>query len=158
MAPELLRVKLTAEVDEHPMLDHLGEYRDEPGPDGRTIDRRKHGDWEPGEKRYFVARYASIALEDYERMEQFSNGLLSQHIIRAVAAVDARGWRQELVSPGIGGVPSDSPNRAAKASEEELRSLRGILDAYNVVFEPPLTAEWDDDAPFDGTVTLADDQ
>lgn len=154
MTPELQSVRVVAEEDAYPPLDHLGEYRSDPGPDDRTIDRKERGDHRPGQRRYFVAENAEYAEQDYERMEDYARGMLTSYGIRATATVRVAGTAQKLDSPGLWGVPSDADHDyAGRVASEQLHSLREILDGLGVDHADPLTGKWDDNAPWSGSVT-----
>jgi len=154
MSPELKSVAVTVQPDEHPPLDYLGEYQDEPGPADRTIDRADRGDMGRGELRYFVSAQADYAEENYERMERFARGELASYGIRAVASVSVAGTVQRVESPGLWGVESDAgSNYAGEVASEQLHILAEILDSFGIDRPVPLEGEWTDDASWSGTVT-----
>jgi len=153
MSPKLKSVAVTVQPDDHSPLDYLGEYRDEPGPAERTIDRAERGDMGRGELRYFVSEQAEYAEENYQRMERFVRGELASYGIRAVAFVSVAGTVQRVESPGLWGVESDAgAEHAESVASEQLHILREILDSFGIDHPAPLDAEWSDGAPWSGTV------
>lgn len=151
--PELRSVEIEAELQEYDDLYHLGEYSDEPGEPGRTIDRGDRGDMGRGELRYFVSRSAKYAEENYERAERFASGTLRNYIVRAVATVRVSGTTQTIETPGVGGVTSDADKaHADEVASDQLHVLREVLDALSVPHSDPLMAAWDD-SPWSGAVT-----
>jgi len=154
MTTELNDVALLVQPDEHPPLDYLGEYRDTPGDDARTIDRNERGDMGRGEFRYFVSEQAEYAEENYQRMERFARGELASYGIRAEATIAVGGTVQTVESPALWGIESDTGrNYARTVASEQLQHLSDLLDALDIDHPVPLRAEWSDNAPWSGTVT-----
>lgn len=154
MTAQLEAVAITVESDDHPPLDYLGTYQDEPGPDDRTIDRRKRGDHRRGTFRYFVSEVADHAEENYERMERFMRGELVSYGVKAEATFSVDDTVQSIESPGVWGVESDTGENYANAiASEQLERLAKILDEFGVERPDPLEASWARDAPWSGTVT-----
>lgn len=161
MSPELENVTIQSVPDPNPDLSHLGEYRDEPGPEARTVDRAERGDQGHGERRFFVAANSpedtgnpDSVEQDYERMEAFNKSEWSVLGIRAEAAVTVNGVRQTVTSGGLYGVASDtSAEHLEQVAREELAELRDALRELGVPLPDRLRAEWADAAPLTGTVS-----
>lgn len=151
---ELRAIVVKTLIDDHPPLDHLGEYRDRPGPTDRTIDRTRSGHFKTGQYRYFVSTDPERAEENFERMEEYSRGDVVSYGIVAHARISVGGTVQTIKSGGIWGIPSDAdPEYAADLAAEEVADLRDILEGLGVYVSEPVEAEWTQDSGFSGTVT-----
>lgn len=153
MNVEVKSIVVKAIVDENPPLDYLGKYSNDPGPEGKTIDRQERGDLGRGQKRYFIAESDGAADELYERMEKFQHGHLTTHGIVATAAVSVGGTVQTIESGGLWGIDSDvDEDYANEAACEELDELYIILKNLTVDIPDGVTPEWADGAPWSGNV------
>lgn len=150
--PELTDVVIRAPPDTDPNFDHLGEYSDTPGPEGRTIDRQERGESVSRASRYFIAADAEHAEECYERMRQFSKARVSMNGIRAEAKILVNGVAQTVRSGGLYGIASDSDSDYAReVAHDELSALADILGELGVIEEGgTLEAKFDRHAPWNG--------
>ena len=159
MTATLISATIEIMIDTDPALDYLGEYSADPGPDDRTVDRKKRGDQRRNEYRYFISETADYVEENYRRMERFQRGDLVSYGIRAKARVKAQiteTWSstQTLRSGGLWGIESDAGSEYFnEIASEELCELIDILEQFGVEYDTPLEAEWAADAPVSGTVT-----
>lgn len=159
-------ISVRATVDEYPHLDYLGEYRSEPGPDDRTIDRQARGDQGRHEARYFVAPYsdeeagAEGAVEqNYQRAEAYGTEWLSLglHAVADLTITLDNGQQvhQSIKSGGIWGVESDGDAEyLAEHARAEVHEVLAILDALGVDYPDDLTADYIGDANLKGTVEV----
>lgn len=155
-------VRIRVYIDEHPQLDYLGEYTNEPGPDDRTIDRQARGDQGRGEHRYFVAPRWTEKWEhveqNYERMESYGAGWLCLGL-RAVADLtvhldNGKTLTTSVESGGIWGVESDSDEAIEQWSKEEFAEVRSELEELGVDTPANIWADFTGDYPVGDSVLV----
>ncbi len=111
----IITVQFNREYDDDPDLSNLGEYRDKPGDEDKTIDRKERGDCGHHEYRYFVATMSEKETgspgsveQDYQRMEAYNRGEWTMSFCLAKATVSINGVMQSITS---GGSAALSPTR-----------------------------------------------
>ena len=142
--PRVDKITIRHEHDDSPDLDDIGRYSDTPGPDDRTVDRRKqHAGGR--QYRYFIAAMSGdetgnpdSVRQDYERMEAYNRGEWSMLGIYAVAEVSySIGGKcrriERFQSGGLWGIESDSgQGYIEEVEQDELADLKTHLERFGV--------------------------
>lgn len=151
-------ITIEAEIDQDPPLDYLGEYRSQPGPEDRTVDRAARGDQGRGEHRYFIApewvENPEHVEQNYQRAESYGVHWWSLGI-HAVAHIDVGGRHVGTVkSGGLWGVGSDSGEEHLESvARDELADLYRILADMGLDVPDSIEPTWSGDAaPASGPV------
>lgn len=131
------RVILERDLDDCPDLSWIGCYKNQPGPDDRTIDRKERGDMGRHEYRYFIAANSAkdtgcetSVEEDYQRFEAYNRNDWQMVGVRAVAEVQLaeNGPIQRITSGGLWGIESDAGDYFRTVENEQLAELRNELE------------------------------
>lgn len=141
------KITIVSETDTSWPSDELGEYRNTPGDDDKTIDRQSLGHQGRNEYRYFVAAMSGdpdSVMEDYRRAESLNRGEWYRVGITAVVTVSyPAGTRQCAIrrmemmsSAGLWGIDSDSGDSYIQdVIKEELADICDHLRTFGVCLD-----------------------
>lgn len=131
------KITIKWEYEESPDLSYLGKYQSN-WVEG-AIDRKKLGDTERNQYRYFVPANSELeyAMNDYNRSEAANRGNWCMMGCRAVAEISyptANGRRiDRLRSGGLWGIESDSSKEYIEEIEkEEMADLKGHVEKFGI--------------------------
>jgi len=127
---EVEKVEIRSELDEFPLLDHLGEFSDTP--EEGAIEHHNG----PGAFKYFNPANPEYAQEDYKRMRSFGVEWDMRRVFARVHLV-VHGTTQFLDTPGLFGVESDSREDYifGEVGREEYLTLVEILADLGILPE-----------------------
>jgi hypothetical protein len=126
--------RISYEQDDIPDLSHLGEYSDEPVE--FAIDRKKNGDMERNEYRYFNPENCENmeqAQQNYDRMESYNRG--SWSMLGITVTISILGI--EIESASLWGIESDS----GKDDIEE--TITNLIDECNARAKNKVEDMWE---------------